>query len=118
MQRRDFLKNFGIAGAVLSLPNVAGAAIQQNISVKRDITNITIRGKVQSNNKGIANVAVTDGINVVLTDQKGNYELLSNRTTDYVYISIPAGYAIPNEKGIANFYQPVNSEKKKCFIQF
>ncbi len=118
MERRDFLRNFSMAGAVLSLPQVVSATASQVPATKRDLTNITIRGKVHNNNKGIAHVAVTDGTNVVLTDQNGNYELLSNKTAEMVYISLPAGYAVPHEKGIAKFYQYLNGRQNSYVSSF
>jgi hypothetical protein len=80
------------------------------IQGKKDLTNIRLKGKVQSGNKGISGVAVTDGFNVTITDKNGNYELLSNNTAEFVYISIPSGYAFNNEKGIAKFYTPISSK--------
>ncbi|MCU7548305.1 calcineurin-like phosphoesterase family protein [Chitinophagaceae bacterium LB-8] len=110
MQRRNFLKNFGLAGAVFTVPaavvNAATPRKKQNV----DVTNLTLKGRVHSNGKGIAGVAVTDGLNVTTTDKNGNYELLSSNTAEFVYISIPSGYAFPHEKGIAKFFYPINQK--------
>ena len=114
MERRDFLKNIGLAGAVLTVPgSFVNAATAINKS-KRDIAALTLKGRVHNNGNGIPGVAVTDGLNIVTTDKKGNYELLSNNLAELVYISIPSGYAFSNEKGIARFYMPV-TEKKGSF---
>ena len=107
MQRRDFLKNFGLAGAVLTIPpSIAEAGIYNPATIK-DIANLTLKGKVHSNGSGIAGVSVTDGFNITQTDKNGNYELLSNNTAEFVYITVPAGYVFENDKGIARFYTPV-----------
>ncbi|MGZ5190224.1 MAG: calcineurin-like phosphoesterase C-terminal domain-containing protein, partial [Flavisolibacter sp.] len=90
------------------------------------------KGKVLSNGKGIAGVAVTDGKHVVLTDKTGNYELPFSETAEFVYISVPSGYAFPVNKGIANFYIPLTTgssnkndfeleklltdDRKHCFV--
>jgi len=108
MQRRNFLKNFGLAGTAVVVPATITKAVAA--TGKIDTANLTLKGKVGSNGKGIAGVAVTDGINVTVTDNAGNYELQSNNTAEFVYITVPAGYAIPNEKGIAKFYVPVTQK--------
>jgi hypothetical protein len=72
-----------------------------------DLSAITLKGKVHSKGKGIAGVAVTDGINITQTDKNGRYELESNATAAFVYISVPSGYAFPEKKGIAAYYRPI-----------
>jgi hypothetical protein len=106
INRRDFLKNFGLAGSILTVPATYAAAAAKDPGEK-DLGNLTIKGQVTGNRSPIAGVAVTDGVNVTVTDKKGYYELVSNNTTEFVYISVPSGYSIPHEKGIAKFYKPV-----------
>lgn len=109
--RRDFIKGLGITGAMLSIPAVINAEPAVAASEKIDIANITLKGRVLSNGQGVANVAVTDGINVVLTDKGGNYQLLSNKTAQFIYISLPAGYAFPHEKSIARFFKQIDNKQ-------
>ncbi|RYD86087.1 MAG: metallophosphoesterase, partial [Sphingobacteriales bacterium] len=66
----------------------------------------------------VASVAVTDGVNITLTDKSGNYQLLSNKTAQFVYISIPAGYAIPHNKGVAHFYKPIEHKASSFTANF
>ncbi|HUP12873.1 MAG TPA: metallophosphoesterase N-terminal domain-containing protein, partial [Niastella sp.] len=117
IKRRDFLRNVGFSGSLFALPsllvNAAPVSKKENI----DLSVRTLKGTVQSKGKGIANVAVTDGINVTLTDKNGRYELASNTTAEFVYISVPAGYAIPAEKGIAAFYVPLKKGTDKNDFQ-
>ena len=105
--RRSFLKNLGFAGSLLTVPsallNAKPFVKQSNI----DLSGIVLRGKVHSKGQGIAGVSVTDGINITQTDKSGQYELASNATAEFVYITVPAGYAFPEEKSIAAFYQPI-----------
>lgn len=110
MKRRDFLKNFGMAGTVLAVPSAVTQAVPLPVQGKNDLANIRLQGRVHSNGKGIGGVAVTDGFTISTTDKKGNYELLSNNTAEFVYISIPSGYAFTNEKGIAKFYKAINTK--------
>jgi hypothetical protein len=118
MQRRNFLKAFGLTGAVLTLPAALTNAVAAPPPVKHDLTNLTLRGKVTSNGSPLAGVAVTDGINVTTTDKKGAYELLSNKTAEFVYISTPRGYAFTHEKNIAAFYQPISGKNSTFTADF
>jgi hypothetical protein len=104
MQRRSFLKNFSLATIVLGAPTLAGAAAEK--SVQRKVT-----GKVHSNGKGIANVAVTDGYTVVQTDQQGKYEIETHTHAEFIYISTPSGYAFNQKQQIAWFYQPLTNDQ-------
>ncbi|MBN9299726.1 MAG: calcineurin-like phosphoesterase C-terminal domain-containing protein [Filimonas sp.] len=106
--RRHFLRNLGITGSLLAIPSAMLKAEPRVKPDHIDLSTIVLKGKVQSQGKGIANVAVTDGMNVTLTDKNGQYELASNATAQFVYISVPSGYAIPANKGIAAFYKPVS----------
>ncbi|UKJ08611.1 calcineurin-like phosphoesterase C-terminal domain-containing protein [Solitalea lacus] len=106
MFRRDFLKNMGLLGAVASLPTVLVNAATTKGSLN-DIAAITLKGRVLEQGKGVGGVAVTDGINIVLTDTKGNYQLLSNKTAQFVYISTPSGYKIEHIDWVASFYKPI-----------
>jgi hypothetical protein len=114
INRRNFLKNVGLTGSLLTMPAAllnakSLAASQTNI----DLSAITLRGKVQCEGKGVAGVPVTDGINITLTDKNGLYELISNATAEFVYISVPAGYAFPEHKSIAAFYKPISKNNYK-----
>ena len=103
MQRRLFLKNFSLATVVLGVPAI-GSATNTKAAQR------TITGKVHSNGKGIANVAVTDGYTVVTTDAQGRYELEAHTNAEFVYISTPAGYAFNQQNQIALFYQSIQKE--------
>ncbi|SFF82740.1 MULTISPECIES: calcineurin-like phosphoesterase C-terminal domain-containing protein [Salegentibacter] len=61
-------------------------------------------GKLDSNEAGIPNVAVTNGENVVLTDKKGKYKLQASN--DFIISVIkPSGYDYPvNENNLPLFY--------------
>ncbi|KAA9340730.1 calcineurin-like phosphoesterase C-terminal domain-containing protein [Adhaeribacter soli] len=120
VQRRDFLKKLGLAGVGLSLmPGLIQAAPKYKMPAKgKDLSVVRLSGKVHTNGSGIANVAVTDGYNVVLTDAKGRYEFDSNATVEFVYISIPRGYEFPSEKSITRFYKRITAERGKFKADF
>lgn len=98
MKRRKFINNILLlsGGLVLS----AEAAFGLNTAVKNKI-----KGTVKANGKGIANVTVSDGFHVVQTNARGKYKLPVSSQSEFVFISIPAGYALPNENGVAKHYQ-------------
>lgn len=108
--RRNFLKSFGLIGAGITAPAVAVQAVAAGTTAA-GTSLLTLRGRVSSGGKGLANVVVTDGFSVVTTDNKGQYTITAPDTAEFVYISIPPGYAFPNQQGVASFYrniQPVN----------
>lgn len=70
-----------------------------------------VRGKVRrANGHPIAKVAVTDGYDIVLSDDQGGYRLQASPSATFVYITIPGGFAIPIQDDVANFYIPLSSE--------
>lgn len=110
LNRRNFLKNLGITGSLLTLPSAILHAKPLFRRGNIDLSNIILKGKVHNRGKGIPDVQVTDGTNIVLTDKNGQYALQSNATAEFVYISVPAGYAFPEENGTAAFYRPVTKD--------
>lgn len=73
-----------------SIPNVSG---------------MTIKGSVHAQGVGLANVVVSDGIEVTKTDSKGIYYLASKKANGYVFISIPGNYEVDNDKSAPLFYK-------------
>lgn len=67
-----------------------------------------ITGKVLSKGKGIANVVISDGFNVVTTDKKGNYSIVTHSLAKFVWISTPAGYEFKTEGNVAKYYENVD----------
>ena len=77
---------------------------------------ITLRGKVVSNGRGVYNVSVTDGLSVVQTDKNGNYKLVSNSSTEFVYISIPSGYAVPMKHHVPYFFREIPKDTPQKYM--
>ncbi len=80
--------------------------------------NITARGKITSNGKGVAGVAITDGVSVVKTDSKGSYVLLTASDRDFVYYTLPSGYESPVIEGVPVFYKKLDKNKPIQKIDF
>lgn len=105
LNRRTFIRNLALTGVGLGVSfNFTNA---NPLRFFRDLSVVKLTGSVKSEGKGIAGVSVTDGVNVVTTDSKGNYTLNSNASAEFVYISVPRGYAFNHEKGITRFYQKI-----------
>ena len=108
--RRRFLKQSALlASSALMAPGLAFAAPQP----LRPAKPVRIRGRVRAGRRGVAGVAVTDGVSIVETAGDGDFELMSTTRQPFVYLSMPAGHAIPrNETGTARFYQPIEADRK------
>ncbi|GAB3541391.1 calcineurin-like phosphoesterase family protein [Pontibacter brevis] len=118
-KRRTFLKSLGLAGlAGFTLDTNALQAAPKVPAKGKELSTISLSGRVQAQGKGVPGVAVTDGINVTLTDAKGNYELESNATADFVYISTPRGFEFNQEQGIARFYKKIEAARGKFKADF
>ncbi len=111
MQRRKFIQNI----AWLTGGLVAGSYIPAKAFVEKGNK---IKGYVLSGGKGVRNVVVSDGYNVVETNKKGKYEFEPHPEAVAIFISTPSGYAFKNENGIARHYrlfQDVNTKKEISF---
>jgi hypothetical protein len=69
---------------------------------------LRIRGRVRSRGRGLRGVAVSDGLQVATTGSDGSYELVTTADREFVHLSLPAGYRIPqNDTGTARFYHSI-----------
>lgn len=105
LSRRHFLKRTALAGAALTIPSVLSAPARPAPDW------VEVQGRVQAAGQGLANVPVTDGLRVVQTGDDGQFTLPSTARHPFVYLTLPAGYAIPqNDPGTARFYQPIRPD--------
>lgn len=65
-----------------------------------DVLGMTIKGTVYAAGTGLANVVVSDGVEVTKTDQNGIYYLPSKKNKNFVFISIPSGYEVDTSNTI------------------
>jgi len=114
MKRRQFLKHTFAAGAALMLPAPLLADPYRPFHRRiRPADPVRIRGRVLAGNKGLARVAVTDGLSVVETGRDGRFELLSGSRRPFVYLSVPAGYRLPlNPTGTVRFFEPIRADER------
>ncbi|CAM4052796.1 N terminal of Calcineurin-like phosphoesterase [Pedobacter westerhofensis] len=100
MNRRSFLRSAGL---------IAGSAfIALNTNALGFADNTLIKGRVIAGKKGLINVAISDGFTVVLTDDRGHYELMPSEKAKSVFMSTPAGYQYRNDYNIARQYEKLD----------
>ena len=87
-------------------------ALSLTLAAQVNAQAIKLSGKVTSNGKGIPNVGVTDGVNIVATNKKGGYVLHTTDTSSFVYISIPAGYKVPIKNNTPHFFRAITDKIK------
>ncbi len=65
----------------------------------------TIMGYVYCDGEPVAGVAISDGIDIVTTDDNGIYRIESDKRHSLVFVSTPKGYKHLTEGANINFYQ-------------
>lgn len=103
MQRRNFLKRMAGIGAMAVVPAGHLLAAPAGTGI--------VKGKVTAAGKGVANVVMSDGYTVTTTGRDGAYNINLHSDAEFIFMSIPSGYNIPHEKGIARFYHRLNREE-------
>ncbi|MEM1128677.1 MAG: calcineurin-like phosphoesterase family protein [Bacteroidota bacterium] len=113
--RRRFFRHASLAAAgglllPAALPRLVQAASNRFVRV---------RGRVESSGRGLGGVRVSDGTTVVATQPDGTYELIADALQPFVFVSLPAGYALPqNPTGTARFYQPLHTDQEELEASF
>lgn len=113
------MKNFVtlLLSIALSLPMTACSEKSINADIegfsnhKKEQSNIT--GKVTCGGKAIANAVVSDGVEVVKTNDKGEYSFLSKKKYGYVFVSIPSGYEATMVGNLPQFFKHLSSKDTK-----
>ncbi|HYW30167.1 MAG TPA: metallophosphoesterase N-terminal domain-containing protein, partial [Gemmatimonas sp.] len=69
---------------------------------------VRVRGTVSSEGRGVPRVAVSDGISVVDTDQRGEFTLVTTSDREHVFITVPRGYRLPvSARSLVRHFQPL-----------
>ncbi len=71
---------------------------------------VNIYGIVQCDGKGVPNVLVSDGSDIVKTDENGIYQLKSLKKWQYVFVIIPSGYEVPSDGILPEFHSALSKE--------
>jgi len=76
-----------------------------------------VKGKVTSNGNQLKNIAISDGKDIVLTNEKGEFEITTDQ--EFVFISYPSGYVFDLlENGSVDFFRRVELNKASNSILF
>jgi len=111
MKNKQFIFLFIYVLCSLFCINIAA----QHINVRPDMNLV---GYVSDGEKGIQGIAVSDGYNVVLTDQNGIYQMKRNEKAKFVFISVPAEYKLPVAGSIPAFYKPIDHDIEVTYANF
>ncbi|MFC1662285.1 calcineurin-like phosphoesterase C-terminal domain-containing protein, partial [Gemmatimonadota bacterium] len=110
MNRRSFLTAGAVGAASLLIPDALLADPLAPILHPTPGRPLRIRGQIRSGRRGIGGVAVSDGLDVALTARDGSFEILTTQDRDFVRMSVPAGYRIPqSDNGTARFFHPIQA---------
>jgi hypothetical protein len=109
ISRRRFLHASSAAALAVALPErILRDPFAPLLRTAPRVDVVRVRGRVTAGRRGLAGVAVSDGVTVVATKGDGSFELLADRAQPFVHVSVPAGYRIPtNPTGTAAFYRPL-----------
>ena len=76
-----------------------------------------IKGSVKdTEGNAVAGVLVSDGLNIVQTDEKGNFRMDTDADSRFVFITTPSGYISSTLNGKTLFYKEIEGNKKFDFI--
>ena len=81
----------------LSAATLSAAAKDRTAVAVSDKPGATVKGVVYAGDKPLKGVAVSDGVQIALTDAKGRYWLNSDKRSGSVFITIPSGYEVPSD---------------------
>jgi hypothetical protein len=104
--RRSFLRALGaVASGALLTPERVLADPYRLVRRPSRAGALRVRGVVRSEGRGLADVAVTDGFDVVATAADGTFEMVTRADRDFVTLTVPRGYRLPRaENGVARMY--------------
>lgn len=111
MDRRHFLRTAGLSLAGLSLADRLLADPYAPIATRLLVPRpVRVRGRVTGGGRPLANVRVSDGVQVVRTGTDGRYTLVTDAANPFVFVGTPAGWQPPRTaNGIARFFQPITA---------
>lgn len=108
MNRRSFIQKGGLLATTLFV-----SLKSHSFSFLAGDKKIT--GKITSKGKGVANVVVSDGYNVVQTDKSGVYNFEVHELARFIWISTPAGYEFTTDSFLAKYYEKPEAKAELNF---
>ncbi len=77
----------------------------------------TVVGHVTCAGRPVAGAVVSDGEQIVLTDEQGYYSMVSKKPCGYVFLSIPSGYEV-DAAGLVPYFFGYTTKSKQDQIDF
>lgn len=87
---------------VVKIAQSSPGTVTQSIPNMEDVT---IKGIVTAEGKGLEGVVVSDGYEVTITNADGEYFLASEKKNGYVFISVPGNYEVTTTKNLPQFFK-------------
>lgn len=78
----------------------------------------SVKGRVSSQGKPLANVIVSDGYKFTKTGKDGAFKLSTHKDARNVFVITPSGYVADYSSGAPQFYKPIKGTKKFNFELF
>ncbi len=120
--RRNFIKNMALGVGALTVSGVQGATgfpMEDSQQGGSNSGTILVKGKVTSKGKPLNQVSVSDGYSVIQTNAKGEFSFEANPKSEFVFISLPSGYQIPQlDNGSANLFLTLDKTKTNRSYNF
>lgn len=110
MKSNVFLLLFLLCGLVF---NACSKSETTPVQARTDLVKYAQGVVKKTDGTPIPGVAVTDGIQVVYTDNMGGYQMHLDSLSRFVYISIPAGYNFDRLGSQVNFYAKIRKSISK-----
>lgn len=70
-------------------------------------------GKLMDGSQPVVGAVVSDGYTTTTTDRDGVYQLKSNERARFVFVSVPADYEVPMDRGLPKIYQELPPDRSQ-----
>jgi len=116
--KNKFQLRFFIILTVLLISSCDKSGAQNDSNESNGNSSITNEGYVRVGQTGISGIVVTDGTNFTTTDDNGKYTLPYSSSATLIYISSPAGYTVPVENSVPQFWRNIKNIADRKNINF
>ncbi len=93
--RRRFVGHLAAGVALAAAPELLARDPLAPLAWRAARARVRVRGRVSAAGRGVARVAVSDGLAVAVTDREGYFELVADPRMPGVWASIPDGFRMP-----------------------
>jgi hypothetical protein len=119
ISRRAFVTAIGGGLTLAAAPELLARDPYRPLGWRAPGPPIRLRGRVSAAGRPLARVAVSDGLTVTVTDADGRYAFIGDSRMPAVFISVPAGHALPvSRHGTFAHYQRIGrgAEQQADFV--